>query len=400
MAPFVLLQSSDWHVGSPLTGRGLGLGEELRALRRREVDEAPERLVRTARGTAPDAVLLPGDLWDAESVPPALFRKLVEAFEALAPVPVFIAPGNHDFAGPGGFYDGAFLDALGLPGWPANVRVFRSSGWEAVAVPGRDDATVTGRAFLSPLVEAGRPLSPPPARPPAPLALLMLHGSLESYRGPDAPSGEKRTAPFSKEELLSAGFDWAALGHHHRVEVVAREDGSPAGAYSGSPTGRGLDETGPRHFLKVTLEAGSPARVETLPADCRKGLDPELDAAGPDGEGLRDAPLAPPLEAGATPGDLVRLTVVGRPAAATRASLALGDLKGLVAHLALRDRTVGDAEARQERGTAEGRFALELESRLAATEDPRFRRVLELASVLGREALLGRVPAPPAEEDL
>ena len=400
MAPLVLLQSSDWHVGSPLTGRGLGLGEELRAIRRREVDEAPERLVRAARETSPDAVLLPGDLWDAESVPPALFRKLVEAFEALAPVPVFIAPGNHDFAGPGGFYDGAFLEALGLPDWPANVRVFRGSGWETAAVPGRDDATVTGRAFLSPLVEAGRPLSPPPARPPAPLALLMLHGSLESYRGPDAPSGSKKTAPFSKEELLSAGFDWAALGHHHRMEVVARQDGSPAGAYSGSPTGRGLDETGPRHFLKVTLEAGSPACVETLPADCRKVLDLELDAAGRDGEGLRDAALALLLEAGATPGDLVRFTVVGRPAAATRASQALIDLKGLVAHLALRDRTVGDAEARQDRGTAEGRFALELESRLAATEDARARRVLELASVLGREALQGRVPAPPAEEDL
>ena len=159
MAPLVFLQTSDWHVGSPLTGRGLGLGEELRALRRREVDEAPERLVRAAHETGPDAVLLPGDLWDAESVPPVLFRRIVEALESLAPVPVFIAPGNHDFAGPGGFYDGAYLAALGLPGWPGNVRVFRSSEWETAAVPGRDDATVTGRAFLSPLVETGRPLA-------------------------------------------------------------------------------------------------------------------------------------------------------------------------------------------------------------------------------------------------
>ncbi|MDX9733514.1 MAG: DNA repair exonuclease [Thermoanaerobaculia bacterium] len=400
MAPLVLLQSSDWHVGSPLTGRGLGLGEELRALRRREVDEAPQRLVRAAREAGPDAILLPGDLWDAGSVPPTLFRRLVEALEALAPVPVFVAPGNHDFAGPGGFYDDAFLDALGLPGWPGNVRVFRSSAWETAAVPGRDDATVTGRAFLSPLVDTGRPLAPPPARPPAELAILMLHGSLESYRGPDAPSGSKKTAPFSREELLGAGFDWTALGHHHRMEVVTREDGSPAGAYSGSPTGRGLDETGPRHFVKVTLEAGAPARVETLPADCRKVLDLELDAAGRDGEGLRDAALALLLEAGATPGDLVRLTVVGRSAPAIRTTQTLGDLKGLVAHLALRDRTLGDGEARPDRGTAEGRFVLDLESRLAATEDPRARRVLELAAVLGREALLGRVPAPPAEEDL
>lgn len=400
MAPLVLLQSSDWHVGSPLTGRGLGLGEELRGLRREEVDQAPDRLVRVAREARPDVVLLPGDLWDAESVPPALVRKLVEALDAMAPAHVFVAPGNHDFAGPGGFYDGALLDALGLPAWPSNVHVFRTAGWETAAVPGRDDATVTGRAFLSPLLDAGRPFATLPARPSVPHAILTLHGSLESYRGPDAPSGSKRTAPFSREELLAAGFDWAALGHHHRLEVVEREDGSPAGAYSGSPTGRGLDETGPRHFLKVTLEAGAPARVEPLPAECRKVLDLELDASGRDAEDLRDSALALLLEAGTTAGDLVRLTVTGRPAGGARPAQTLGDLEGLVAHLALRDRTLGDSEARPERGTAEGRFALEIEARIAAAEDPHVRRVLELAGALGREALLGRVPAPPAEEDL
>jgi len=400
VAPLVVLQSSDWHVGSPLTGRGLALGEELRARRRDEVDGAAERLVEAARAARPDVVLLPGDLWDAENVPPALLRRLVEALGALDPVPVFVAPGNHDFAGPGGFYDETFLAALGLPAWPRNVVVFRSPAWETRAVPGRDDATVTGRAFLSPLLEAARPLEPLPRRPASPFALLAFHGSLESYRGPDAPTGAKRTAPFSAEELAAAGFSWAALGHHHATEVVLRPDGSAAGAYSGSPTGRGLDETGPRHFLKVTLEAGRPARVETLPTDCRKVLDLELDAAGRDGEGLREAALALLLEAGATPGDVVRLTVVGRPAAATRPAQALGDLKGLVAHLALRDRTLGDVDARPDRGTAEGRFLLELEARVAATEDPRARRVLELAAALGREALLGRVPAPPAEEDL
>jgi len=38
VAPLVLLQSSDWHVGSPLSGRGLGLTEEFRSKRREEVD--------------------------------------------------------------------------------------------------------------------------------------------------------------------------------------------------------------------------------------------------------------------------------------------------------------------------------------------------------------------------
>ncbi len=400
MAPLVLLQSSDWHVGSPLSGRGLGLTEELRTKRREDVDAAPERLVAAAREVRPDLVLLPGDLWDAENLPPALFRRLVEAIAALAPAPVFVAPGNHDFAGPGGFYDAAFLEALGLPAWPANAVVFRGAGWETLPVPGREDVAVTGRAFLSPLLEAGRPLEPPPPRPGVPFALLMLHGSLEGYGGPDGPTGAKRTAPFSGEELVSAGFAWAALGHHHRFEVVERESGFPVGAYSGSPTGRGLDETGPRVFLKVTLAQGAAARVETIPADGRQVLDLVLEAGGRDADALRETALAALLEAGATAADIVRLTVRGRPAPGTRAVAALSDLKGLVSHLALRDRTVADTEGRADRATAEGRFALELESRLAAAPDARARRVAELAFALGRDALLGRLPAPPPTVDL
>lgn len=400
MAPLVLLQSSDWHVGSPLSGRGLALTEEFRTTRREEVDAAPERLLAASREVRPDVVLLPGDLWDAENVPPALFRRLVEAFAALAPIPVFVAPGNHDFAGPGGYFDDAFLAALGLPAWPGNVTVFRTASWETRPVPGRDDTTVTGRAFLSPLLDAGRPLDPPPVRPPVRFALLMLHGSLESYRGPDAPNGAKRTAPFSREELVGAGFSWAALGHHHGFEVVERPDGSAAGAYSGSPTGRGLDETGPRHFVKVTLDAEAQPNVETLAADCRQVLDVSLEAGGRDADGLREAALALLLEAGAAPGDVVRLTVRGRPAAGTRTTHSLTDLKGLVAHLVLRDRTVSEPEARADRSTAEGRFALDLEARLAAAPDARSRRVAELAYALGREALLGRLPVPPPAEDV
>ena len=98
--------------------------------------------------------------------------------------------------------------------------------------------------------------------------------------------------------------------------------------------------------------------------------------------------------------DVVRLTVRGRPATGTRAAHALNDLKGLVAHLALRDRTASEAEGRADRSTAEGRFALDLEARLAAAPDARSRRVAELAYNLGREALLGRLPVPPPVEDV
>ena len=52
------LQSSDWHLGSALTGGGLSLTPEVRAARRDEVDAAAERAVAAALTCGADALLV------------------------------------------------------------------------------------------------------------------------------------------------------------------------------------------------------------------------------------------------------------------------------------------------------------------------------------------------------
>src|SRR5512140_2956712 len=98
---------------------------EVRAIRREDVDGAAERAVDAARACGADALVVPGDLWDAENVPAAAIHRLLEALASFAPRPVFVAPGNHDFAGAGGWYDPSVLAALGMRAWPENVVVFR-----------------------------------------------------------------------------------------------------------------------------------------------------------------------------------------------------------------------------------------------------------------------------------
>lgn len=393
-----ILQSSDWHVGSALTGGGLALPPEVRAERREEVDGAAGRAVEAARACDADALVVPGDLWDAENVPAAAIHRLLEAFASFAPRPVFVAPGNHDFAGAGGFYDASVLAALGMRPWPSNVIVFRSGAWGTVAFPGRDDATVTGRAFLSPAVVVERPLSPPPARPASEHALLLLHGSLESYPGADSPRGTKRTAPFSRREILDAGFSWVALGHHHQAHFVEDDSGVRVGAYSGCPTGRGLDETGPRFFLKVTLLPGSPPRVETLPADARTVHDLEVDVSD-----LEAAAIAEKIETawavgGVGSGDLVRLTLTGTQPFGARPAEAARAFAPRARHLAIRDRTAPPAEEAGLR-SAEGRFAADLRAQRDAAVEEGPRRLAELALRVGRDALAGRPLVPPEPED-
>jgi DNA repair protein SbcD/Mre11 len=397
-APLVFLQTSDWHVGSALTGRGLGFSPEFRAARRGEVDGAAERAVAAALDAGADLLLVPGDLWDAENVPPPTIHRVLEALASFAPRPVFVAPGNHDHSGAGGWYDDALLAALRMRSWPDNVFVFRSPAWAALPVPGRDDAVVTGAASPSPAAAADRPLAVPPPRPAVPHSLLLLHGSLESYGGPDAPSGAKRTSPFSREELLAAGFRWAALGHHHTFFPIADQEGNAVGAYSGAPTGRGLDETGPRHFLKVTLPPEGPAKVETIPSDPRTVHDVSVDVSGLEGGAIRERAVKALEAAGARERDVVRLTLSGTQPFGARPALQLEPLPLKLAHLRIRDLTGPEPTEPDER-TAEGRFLLDLRSRLEAATTPDERRLVETALSIGRDALAGRGVTPPAVEE-
>jgi DNA repair exonuclease SbcCD nuclease subunit len=371
---------------------------DVRAVRREEVDAAAERAVEAAKSCGADALLVPGDLWDAENVPATAVHRLLDALASFAPRPVFVAPGNHDFAGAGGWYDPSVLTALGMRTWPANVVVFRAPAWETAAVPGRGDVSVTGRAFLSPAVVVERPLSPPPARPASEHAILLLHGSLESYPGADSPRGTKRTAPFSRREVLGAGFSWAALGHHHHFHLVEDDAGVPRGAYSGSPTGRGLDETGARVFLKVTLVPGEPPRVETLPADPRVVHDLTVDATD-----LESAALAERIEtawgvAAVGSGDLVRLSLTGSQPFGARPAETARAFAPRAKHLVVRDLTAPPVEDAGLR-SAEGRFAADLRARRDAAVEEGPRRLAELALRLGHDALAGRPVLPPEPED-
>ncbi|MGZ6987491.1 MAG: metallophosphoesterase family protein [Thermoanaerobaculia bacterium] len=392
------LQSSDWHLGSALTGGGLSLTPEVRAARRDEVDAAAERAVAAALTCGADALLVPGDLWDAENVPAATIHRLLEALASFAPRPVFVAPGNHDFAGAGGYYDPALLAALGMRPWPENVVVFRSPVWTAVPFPGRDDVTVVGRAFLSPAAVVERPLAPPPPCPPTPHALLLLHGSLESYAGPDSPRGTKRTAPFSAKELVDARFSWAALGHHHHAQVVTDDQGRPRGAYTGCPTGRGLDEAGPRVFLKVTLPPDAAPLLEWIPADTRVVRSVVVDVSDLEAVPLAERVEVALVEAGAQAPDLVRVTLTGTQTYGARPGDVLRPLAARVTHLTVRDHTEPPAP---ESGpcSAEGRFASDILAHREAAADDAERRVADLALRLGRDALLGRPVRPPEADD-
>ena len=222
-----VLHAADFHLDSPLAG----LPADKSALRRRELRDIPARLARLAREEGVDLVLLPGDLLDGGRVYPETVRALAAALGEMA-VPVFIAPGNHDYFHPGSPY--------AVNRWPDNVYIFTQPELQGVVLP-QLNCTVHGCAFTAPHREDD-PLAGFAAPPDGRLHLLCLHGELGTAGG---------YAPIDTRSLERSGVAYAALGHIHAG--VNGRAGQTLWAYPGCPEGRGFDELGPKGALIASV---------------------------------------------------------------------------------------------------------------------------------------------------
>ena len=119
-----LIHGADFHLDAPFSA----LPPDKARQRREEQRELLNRLVDLAEGEGADLVLLSGDLLDGGET----YQETVEALSrALGQirVPVFIAPGNHDWYGPRSPYAGTV--------WPDNVHIFTAPTVEGVELPGQ-----------------------------------------------------------------------------------------------------------------------------------------------------------------------------------------------------------------------------------------------------------------------
>ncbi len=229
------VQFSDCHLDSAIGG-ALCLPEDKRDVLRQDIRRAVERACALATERQADLVLIPGDLFDYESLRPETITLLAGLLADLAPARVFISPGNHDSLRPASPY-------MDQSKWPGNVRIFTSTEFERVNVdsPG---CTITGIAhahrgttdrLLADAVDCGR----------SGVDVLLFHGSRDGYR----PSEKENILPFSDDELTKQHFSYAAIGHYHSYAAIADSAGLVRGAYSGCVQGRGLDEPGEKHAL-------------------------------------------------------------------------------------------------------------------------------------------------------
>ena len=109
-----ILHAADLHLDSPFES----LPEEKAALRRSEQRALLRSLAQLRAETGAELVLLSGDIFDSDRTWPETEDALRLALAEME-VPVFIAPGNHDFFRLGGRWQRLAL--------PENVHVFTLS---------------------------------------------------------------------------------------------------------------------------------------------------------------------------------------------------------------------------------------------------------------------------------
>lgn len=309
MASLRFLQISDVHFGQSMRGGKLRLPAAAAAERATERRACFTRALELVGARRLDGVLIPGDLFDHESVDTDTLRFVIHTLGSIAPKPVFIAPGNHDpWAGASAYVREDAGNVRGL-NWPDNVHIFAHDEFRSVAWPGRDDVRVTGCGVAFDRPSDERRLGPAIQREAAAQSVLLFHGSRDDSGFLQA---DKSTYPFSSAELLAQDFTWTALGHYHAHQIIADSGGRPRAAYSGCLTASGLDETGAKGVLIVELEEGRTS-AEFLRLDPREVHDLECNLTGAGFAEVAQERLNRVL-ADCDAGDLVRVRLTGRRA--------------------------------------------------------------------------------------
>jgi len=235
-----ILHCSDVHLERRFSGATMTSEEAAR--RRAELRAALRRIVDLALLCRVDALTIAGDLYEHEHATEDTGAFLAAQFRRLAPIPVLVAPGNHDPYVAESLYRRVE--------WPYNVSIFDSGGWRPVRVS--HDVLVWGIGHDGPAMR--RDVLRELRLGNSDTAVLLFHGADVSRPVRDDAS----QCPFQAADVRRSGAAYALVGHEHTWRR------SSTFAYPGSPEPLGFFTEGPHYAMLATVEASS-VLVEPVP---------------------------------------------------------------------------------------------------------------------------------------
>lgn len=359
-----LLLFSDLHLDTPFRWAP----REVARARRLALRQTLTRICELADELGADAVCCGGDLYEQDRFTQDTAGFLRSSFGDLAPVPVFIVPGNHDWYGPASLYRQVE--------WSPNVHVFTESRFVATELAG--GLTLWGAAHRAPANTPGFLDGFHVGRDGIHVALF--HGSEQGelqFQG----DGKVPHAPFRASQLASSGLHHALLGHFHKPRYADMY------TYPGNPDPLTFGEDGERGAVLVTVAPDGSVARERQPVAVTSVTDLSVDLTGVVHSGQVADRV---LEAVAGLSGVVRVTMSGEigPDVDLRlqdvASLRPPHLDALVPRLG-RVSVAYDFDRLRGQQTVSGQFVRDVLESEELTEDER-----RLVLVTGLRALDGR----------
>lgn len=216
-------------------------GKPWSAKRAEEIETTFYRLLQEAGHQGVDLALIAGDIFHRPPTKREL-KELNYRLEAMAPTQVVMMAGNHDYIGENSNYRGFT--------WAENVHFFRQERMDAVYIEPLDTwvygLSYEHREIKAPLYDRVRPLDRPGFH------ILLAHG------------GDEKHIPIQKNALMAAGFDYVALGHIHKPEII-----SDKMAYAGALEPIDRLDVGARGYIYGEI-TNRGTRIQFCPASCRE----------------------------------------------------------------------------------------------------------------------------------
>ncbi|GAB6059620.1 metallophosphoesterase family protein [Desulfonatronum parangueonense] len=245
---FSFIHAADIHLDSPLRGVQVPeewVRDEIRGATRRAFDNLVELALREQVAF----IVIAGDLFDGDwkDFNTGLYFAKRMARLREAGVQVFIVSGNHDAVS-------HISKALSLP---ENVSLFSSRKAQTHKLESLQVA-IHGQGY------AGRVVSEDLSRNyPPPVEGFFNIGLLHTCL--NGREGHEPYAPCTVDGLRCKGYQYWALGHIHKREVVLEED--PWILFPGNTQGRTIRETGAKGCTLVTVNDGQVSRLEHVDLD-------------------------------------------------------------------------------------------------------------------------------------
>lgn len=257
---FKFLHAADLHIDSPLKGLDNYEGapvDEIRGATRR----ALENLVNLAIEEKVAFVLFAGDIYDGDwpDFNTGLFFIKQMAILQSEGIKVYMVAGNHDA-------DNKMTKKLRMP---ENVYMFSSKKSETVLIDELESA-IHGQSFAT--VSTSENLATGfPASKNNYFNIGLLHTSV------DGREGHADYSPCTLNHLINKGYDYWALGHIHKREVLNEE---PLIVFPGNTQGRHARETGQKGCTLITVKDGNIEAADHHSLDVLRWNRCEIDVSG------------------------------------------------------------------------------------------------------------------------